>query len=76
MWPSLLKGCVCRISTPSRPLMTHDLCPSTNYDVCPPSPDERRTWPSLVEELCVAFPITDPVSTRASLQDAPTGEVG
>ena len=32
-------------------------------------------WPSLVEELCVAFPITDPVSTRASLQDAPSGEV-
>ena len=38
-------------------------------------PDDRRMWPSLVEELCVAFPITDPVSTRASLQDAPTGEV-
>ena len=37
--------------------------------------DDRRMWPSLVEQLCVAFPITDPVSTRASLQDAPTGEV-
>ena len=26
--------------------------------------DDRRMWPSLVEELCVAFPITDPVERR------------
>jgi hypothetical protein len=58
--PTTSDGCgllcsrvVCRISTPRRPLKNHDLCPTTNYNVCPLSPDERRMWPSLPKS-CVS----------------------